>query len=91
MRDRKDFLRLTKTPAPATPPRGDVDLRYDGITQGLILRDSTGTDTQLGGGVASDPTGITGASAVTNIVSMSQAAYDALGSTDPATVYIITA
>lgn len=45
--------------------------------------------TQTTAGVVSDVTGITGAVAVTNIVKISQAAYDALAVKNPATVYII--
>lgn len=40
--------------------------------------------------VRSDATGIAGASAIDNIVTISQANYDALGSYDAGTVYIIT-
>jgi hypothetical protein len=40
--------------------------------------------------VRSDATGITGASAINNIVTISQANYDAIGSPDAGTVYIIT-
>jgi hypothetical protein len=39
---------------------------------------------------ASDPTGITGADAITNIVSLTQAEYDAIGSPSATTYYIIT-
>jgi hypothetical protein len=39
--------------------------------------------------VRSDATGITGASAIDNIVTISQADYDSLGSYDGGTVYII--
>ena len=39
--------------------------------------------------VKSDPTGITGATAVTNIVQISQADYDNITNPDPNTVYII--
>ena len=39
---------------------------------------------------SSDPTGITGADAVTNIVSLTQAEYDAIGTPSATTVYIIT-
>ena len=39
--------------------------------------------------VASDPTGITGAFAVSNMVYMTAAAYDALPRTDPDTVYVL--
>jgi hypothetical protein len=40
--------------------------------------------------VVSDTTGITGADAITNIVSMTQAEYDAIGTPDAATLYVIT-
>jgi hypothetical protein len=40
--------------------------------------------------VVSDTTGITGAAAITNIVSLTQAAYDALATKDAATLYAIT-
>lgn len=40
--------------------------------------------------VVSDVTGITGADAVTNIVSLTQAEYDAIGSPDASTFYLIT-
>ena len=39
--------------------------------------------------IESDPTGITGADAVTNIVSLTQAEYDAIGTPDASTVYFI--
>ena len=38
----------------------------------------------------SDPTGVTGADAVTNIISLTQAEYDAIGSPNASTFYIIT-
>lgn len=40
--------------------------------------------------VESDPTGITGADVVTNIVSLTQSEYDAIGSPNASTFYIIT-
>jgi len=43
-----------------------------------------------GGGVLSDPTGVTGADAVTNIISLTQSEYDAIGTPNAATIYIIT-
>lgn len=39
---------------------------------------------------ASDPTGITGADAISNIVSLPQTEYDAIGTPDPTTLYVIT-
>ena len=38
---------------------------------------------------ASDITGITGADAITNMVSLTQAEYDAIGTPDAATLYVI--
>jgi hypothetical protein len=37
----------------------------------------------------SDPTGIAGADAITNIVALTQAEYDAIASPDSTTLYII--
>jgi len=42
-----------------------------------------------GGGISSNITGITGASVISNIVSISQANYDALSTKDPNTLYVI--
>lgn len=42
------------------------------------------------GAPASNPAGITGADAITNIVSLTQAEYDALGSKNASTLYVIT-
>ena len=41
-------------------------------------------------GVQSDPTGVTGADAVTNMMSLTQAEYDAIGSPSATTLYLIT-
>lgn len=59
------------------------------------LDDTTAVEIVGGSGgannyVESDVTGITGAVAITNIVSMTQAAYDALATKDASTLYIIT-
>lgn len=40
--------------------------------------------------VGTDPTGVTGADAITNIMSLTQAEYDAIGAPNAATLYIIT-
>ena len=42
-------------------------------------------------GVPSSPTGITGAAAITNVVSINQAAYNALATKSSTTLYIVTA
>jgi len=41
--------------------------------------------------VESDPTGVTGADAITNIISLTQAEYDAIGTKSTTTLYVITA
>ena len=43
-----------------------------------------------GGDVLSDPTGVTGADAVTNIISLTQSEYEAIGTPNAATIYAIT-
>jgi hypothetical protein len=53
---------------------------------GITFGDDT---TQTSAGVTSATTGITGAASIANIVSMTQAAYDALASKDESTLYII--
>ena len=69
---------------------------FDGPTKSLVSGDGAGVSdaaafrTELSC-PANNPTGITGASAITNIVSLSQGDYDLLGSTDPSTLYVITA
>jgi len=40
--------------------------------------------------VKSDPTGVTGADTVTNVISLTQAEYDAIVTPDVATLYVIT-
>ena len=40
--------------------------------------------------VGSDPTGVTGADAITNIMSLTQSEYDAIGAPNASTLYIIT-
>lgn len=40
--------------------------------------------------VGSDPTGVTGADAITNMMSLTQAEYDAIGTPSATTLYVIT-
>ena len=47
------------------------------------------TNVAAAGGVLSDPTGVTGADAVTNIISLTQAEYDGI-MPDASTIYVIT-
>jgi hypothetical protein len=58
-----------------------------GYTIGSGLETDT---TTLKTKITSDPTGITGADTVTNIVSLTQAEYNAIGSPDAATLFLIT-
>lgn len=53
------------------------------------IADVTGLQTALDGKINSNVSGISGASAITNIVSVTQAEYDALATKNPATLYII--
>ena len=66
----------------------------DAVFDFAIPRGDTGATGPTGpagsDGVQSDVTGITGAVAVTNIVSISQADYDAISSPDASTIYYIT-
>jgi hypothetical protein len=39
--------------------------------------------------VGSDPTGVTGATVIMNVISLTQAEYDAIVTPDPETLYII--
>jgi len=67
----------------ATPSDNDV-LVYDTATSTWVA------EAPAAGGIASDTTGITGASAITNIVAISQADYDDIVSPDAATLFLIT-
>jgi hypothetical protein len=52
--------------------------------------DNVSTLTNDAGYVESDPAGVTGADAITNIMSLTQAEYDAIVSPDAATLYVVT-
>ncbi|MEO0861530.1 MAG: hypothetical protein AAFY65_13015 [Pseudomonadota bacterium] len=62
-----------------------VDTGFD-----IFATDNTGTVAYAHNAVLSKVSGITGATKVSNIVGISQAAYDALGAPDPGTLYLIT-
>ena len=62
---------------------------YIGKQNGTVASFVAGSGVPAGV-VISDATGITGATAITNIVSISQANYDALAVKSPTTVYIIS-
>jgi len=54
------------------------------------LADLTGVTPADIGAVQSNITGIAGADAITNVVSLTQAEYDAIGTPDASTLYVIT-
>jgi hypothetical protein len=81
-------------PTPINVQPGEI--LYDETDNKLYagLADNTAVEIVSSGGgannyIESDVTGITGAVAVTNIVSMTQAAYDALATKAATTLYII--
>lgn len=62
-----------------------------GRAQGLEI--GTGlsiTGTTIAADIKSNPAGVTGADAISNIISLTQAEYDAIATPDAATLYIIT-
>jgi hypothetical protein len=59
-----------------------------GTTSGTVCE---GNDARVAGAVQSDPTGVTGADAITNMMSLTQAEYNAIGSPVASTLYVITA
>ena len=94
-----EFIGPTGDTGPAGP-QGDPGPAGVGVpaggTTGQVLAKASGTDydtewaTPDTDFVRSDVTCITGADAVTNIVSLTQAEYDAIGTPNPSTLYIIT-
>jgi hypothetical protein len=63
----------------------------DAITQGSTnLFMTTAEQTKLSKAVQSDNSGVAGADAITNIVSLTQGEYDAIGAPDSTTLYYIT-
>lgn len=69
---------------------------YAAASHSHAISDVTGLQTALDGKqasgsyITSDTTGISGADSITNIVSLTQAEYDALGSKSASTLYVIT-
>lgn len=62
-----------------------------GGSVGQVPAKASGTDFDTGWktAVLSEVAGITGATAITNCVAISQANYDAIGTPDPSTLYVI--
>lgn len=79
---------------------GTSNLTYNGTTLGVTGnitvsgtvdgRDVSSDGAKVDIAIVSDTTGITGADAIINVVSLTQAEYDAIGSPDASTFYIIT-
>ena len=65
---------------------GAVNYIKNGVNQGEIAAFGPGTTIA----VKSDTTGVSGADQITNMMSLTQAEYNAIGSPDPATFYVIT-
>jgi len=94
-----DFATAAATAAPVqsvagrtgavTLAKADVDLGNVDNTSDLNKPISTATQTALDAKVSSDTTGITGADQITNMVSLTQAEYDAIGTKSATTFYVI--
>lgn len=59
------------------------------VERGGVAYKTTAGDVAELSGIKSDPTGITGASAILNEVRLSQASFDAIVTPDPDTKYVI--
>ena len=67
----------------------DVD-DYDLASNNTPISDALSAKADSDNVPATDPSGITGADKITNIVSLTQAEYDAIGTPDASTLYVIT-
>jgi hypothetical protein len=82
----------------AAASTGDFAPAAQGVTNGNSHNHDGGDGAQIAYNslfgvppvVLSDPTGITGADALTNIVSLTQAEYDAIATPSATTLYVIT-
>lgn len=85
-------VKISELTLNSSPAGGDfvpVSKADGSATNKVTLQDIANLAVSSGTAVGSDTTGITGADQVTNIVSLTQAEYDALGSYSPSTAYII--
>ena len=80
---------LTLNSSPSGSDFVPVSKADGSVTNKVTLQDIANLAVSTGAAVGSDTTGITGASAVSNIVQLTQAQYDALSSYNSNTVYII--
>lgn len=67
---------------------GLINVKNITAGSGIVVNNNSGNFT-VNSSLVSNPSGITGATSITNIVQISQTDYDNLGSYDPNTVYII--
>lgn len=81
------YFEISATP---TLTKSDVGLGNVDNTSDADKPVSTAVQSELNTKVSSQTTGIAGATAITNIVSISQANYDALPVKNPSTLYVIT-
>lgn len=68
---------------------GDTISLATAVTTSLALADSATQPADIANMVESDPTGVTGADAITNIMSLTQAEYDAI-TPNASTLYVIS-
>ena len=68
---------------------GDIISLATAVTTSLALADSATQPADIANMVESDPTGVTGADAITNIMSLTQAEYDAI-TPNASTLYVIS-
>ena len=73
--------------ATADQTGAEIKAAYEGEANTNAFTDAE--QTKLNNAVISDPTGITGADVIINAVSLTQAEYDAIGTPDAATLYVI--
>lgn len=89
--DYDDLLNLPTLGTAAATASTDYATAAQGATADSALQpgDNISELTNDEAYVTSDPTGVTGADAITNIMSLTQAEYDAIVSPDAATLYVI--
>jgi len=89
--DYTDLLNLPTLGTAAATDSTDYATAAQGATADSAIQpgDNVSTLTNDAGYVPSDPAGVTGADAITNIMSLTQAEYDAIVSPDAATLYVI--
>ena len=82
------YADLTGLPTLGTAAATDAT-DYATAAQGA-LADTAVQPAEIATFVESDPTGITGADAITNIVSLTQAEYDDIATPDASTLFVVT-